>query len=99
MRLPAGELGRQPTIRTDDEQRGAMTQRLYRIILVTTVLAWLQVGMRLSHLASIKDAGGTPEMSEWLALVLLAILGAAGIVVLWQQPAARTPVESRMPAA
>jgi hypothetical protein len=82
-----------------DEEGGVMTQRLYRIILVTTVLAWLQVGMRLSHAASVKDAGRTPELSEWLVLVLLAILGTAGIVALWQQPAARTQGESTVPAA
>jgi hypothetical protein len=76
-----------------------MTRRLYRIILVTTVLVWLQLGLRVSHAASITDAGGTPDLSEWLALVLLAILGTAGVVALWQQPAASTQVESTLPAA
>ena len=69
-----------------------MTQRLYRIILVTTALVWLQTGMRLNHAAGIRDAGGAPELSEWLALVLLAIVGMTGVVVLWQHPAARRRV-------
>jgi hypothetical protein len=73
-------------IRADDEGRGAMTRRLYRIILVTTALAWLQAGMRLDHAASILDAGGTPEPGECLALVLLAIVGFDGVVALWRHP-------------
>lgn len=55
--------------------------------------------MRLSHVATVKGAGGTPELSEWLALVLVAILGTVGVMVLWQHPATRTQVESHVPAA
>lgn len=76
-----------------------MTQRLYRTVLVTTALVWLEAGMRLSHVATVKGAGGTPELSEWLALVLVAILGTVGVMVLWQHPATRTQVESHVPAA
>lgn len=76
-----------------------MTQRLYRICLVTTALVWLQVGMRLDHAATIKDTGGTPEVSELLLLAMLTIWGAAGIVALWKHPAAGQRFESKMPAA
>lgn len=75
-----------------------MTLRLYHAILVTTALVWLQVGMRLSHVTTVKDVHGTPALSEWLALVLLAIVGTAGVIALWQHPTARTQGASNGPA-
>ena len=76
-----------------------MTQRLYRITVLMTALVWLQAGMRLSHVAMIRDARGTPEPSELLLLALLVIWGAAGVVVLWRQPGAGNRLESNVPDA
>lgn len=76
-----------------------MTPRLYRIILVTSALVWLQVGMHLSHVATIKDRGGTPDASESFVLILLAVWGLLGVVVLWQHPATGPQFGSHAPAA
>lgn len=76
-----------------------MSQRLFRAMVVGGVLAWLQVGMSLSRVLALVDAGSAPALSDLLVLALWTISGVLDAVALLRLPIVDHNGDSGAPAA